>query len=85
MTDPVAEALTATQVLALADADMSDDPLRLRLLAVLNRAHDAGLVFGGRADIVDPTGWTKSTFPAVASLLADAAREYAITSAETRP
>ena len=56
---------------ALEDADLSEDPHTLRVLAVLQRAHEAGLVFGGSADLVDPSGWTKGTLPAVAQLIAD--------------
>ena len=65
------EPLTRTELDALADADLNDDPRVLQVLGVLYRANAAGLVFGGDPSIVDPTGWTRSTLPAVAVLIAD--------------
>jgi hypothetical protein len=62
--------LTPDELAALRDADLSEDPVTLRILRTLHRAHASGLVYGGDTHELDPSGWTKSTLPAVAVMIA---------------
>ena len=70
------EPLTDDELAALRDADLDveagTDIVAVTIYTALTRLHTSGLVFGGRTDIIDPSGWTKSTLPAVAVYIARA-------------
>lgn len=64
------EPLTPAELAGLDFAQLSEDPLVVRIMALLARAHLSDLVYGGDPSVVDPSGWAKSTLPAVATLIA---------------
>lgn len=65
---------TYEELEALAGADDSEDDLTCRIMRVLARAHASQLVYGGDASVIDDSGWTKTTLPAVAQLIANELR-----------
>ena len=74
------EPLSPEELAALRDADLDiedgNDLLAAVILNALTRAHASALVSGGSPSVVDPSGWTKSTFPATAAYIARRVREF---------
>jgi hypothetical protein len=56
-------------------ASLADSRVAEVILEAMEAAHEADLLYGGDPALVDPSGWTKSTFPAVADRIAAKLRE----------